>query len=62
MFLTPPQLFRRFYEEVPAELTQRFVEQARKLGALSPAHVQGHLLRHKHDPEAAVRTVADIIK
>uniref|UniRef100_A0A915AYD2 Mitochondrial chaperone BCS1 n=2 Tax=Parascaris univalens TaxID=6257 RepID=A0A915AYD2_PARUN len=54
------KMFIRFYgNRVSDEVAYKFQTSATALGAdLSPAQIQGHLLLHKEDPQAAIKNVS----
>lgn len=56
-------MFIRFYgNRVSDEMAYKFQTSATALGAdLSPAQIQGHLLLHKEDPQAAINNISMLI-
>lgn len=56
------RMFNRFYPQASDSQTLRFVEAVRHPEETSMAALQGHLLRYKHDPEAAIRHAAAVYR
>jgi chaperone BCS1 len=53
-------LFKNFYPEASEEMAERFATQVEP-AQLSMAHIQGHFLTNKNNPEAAIANVSTLI-